>query len=295
MVGDHDRAITILDDTMERVKALASVSPTALPYKLLLAQCSLALSDCYVRRRDWPQATRMAVEAIRYSTVQAPMRLVPQLEEARSRHRLGQISYATGHQQKAREEFNTSIDQLKAICSLRPDEPTCNRELLAVLAMCPIEDLRDPARQAAIATKFQADETDWFQLSSAMSHFRNGRHRRALEILGRRAASLSTDRIGDYLAAMAWYKLGEFDSARRAYELAEHHANDPNATQSAGVFGFCAVDFLRTEAGKLISEVGPPDTTNETSESRDPGVQDQPRTLPADGGTYDASFPRCPR
>ena len=108
----------------------------------------------------------------------------------------------------------TAIGELKVICSLRPEDPRCSRDLLALLATCPFDDLRDAHQQTVIAAKLMSDETGWFRYCLSLACYWHGDFDQALDIVGKRPGAAQHDAIGQLISSMALARLGDLDSAR---------------------------------------------------------------------------------
>jgi serine/threonine protein kinase len=129
--------------------------------------------------------------------------------------RRGRVDQAASHCAEGRAVFERMVDAYPA------DQAALN-ELAWFLVTCPVKDLRDPARAARLARKAAAPdiEIDLYVSTLGAAQYRSGDYRAAADNLNlaRRLRDLPLKADELFFLAMAHYRLGETEAARRDYD-----------------------------------------------------------------------------
>lgn len=135
----------------------------------------------------------------------------------------GDWLYRQGRVQEATESYRRSLFELEKVVDEFPDHPMALNRLGWLLAVCQDESIRDSKRAVELSTQ-AAKELSWlhFWFTVVVAQFRDGNYQAAVE------AAAKVDEIFDgkyyvrdkFFLAMAHFRLGNHDDARRIYQQA---------------------------------------------------------------------------
>jgi tetratricopeptide (TPR) repeat protein len=136
----------------------------------------------------------------------------------------------------------------------RPDESICHWQLICLLANCPDEALRDPARAVTLAQRVLPPSAGHYWRYLALARYRSGQWQAAADSI-QQAMDLRQggDAFDWFLLAMAHWQLDQKDAALEWYTKAQEaiRTAKPLFYEYLGVM---AVQRLQREAEVLMGE-----------------------------------------
>ena len=169
-------------------------------------------------------------------------------------YRLGELLHATGRTDEARQQFDQAQAIMEDLARRRPNEADCHWQLICLLANCPDEELRDPARAVALAQRVLPPSAGHYWRYLALAQYRSQQWQDAANSI-QQAMDLRQggDAFDWLLLAMSQWQLGQKDAAFEKYSQAQEaiKTNKPLFYEYLGVM---AVQRLQQEAEVLMGK-----------------------------------------
>jgi tetratricopeptide (TPR) repeat protein len=249
--GDLVRGEERLRRARALLERLAADHPEEVSYRAGLAGLSRRLAEILPDRQDTTEAEallRQSVTALDELRRYYPGRYAYREEQVPGWEALGHLSYRAGKPDQAREAFARAVQLLEGLIDQRPGRKGYHVRLAWLLADCPCEALRDPARAIDLARAEAALDPGSAGTATALgaAYYRAGRWRDAVATLEAGVTRQSPERVRAWLfLAMSYERLGEGRKARSCYERAvegwgKNEAHNPELVR------------LRSEAGKVL-------------------------------------------
>ncbi|MCA9218368.1 MAG: tetratricopeptide repeat protein [Planctomycetales bacterium] len=139
-------------------------------------------------------------------------------------YRLGELLHRTGRMQQAAEHFEMARATYEELAARQPDSWDCHWPLICMLANCPAEEFRDPARAVELAVRALPKHVGHCWRYTALAQYRNNEFEAAADSVkqGMRLRE-GGDAIDQTLLAIALHRTGRVSEANDASTNAKTH------------------------------------------------------------------------
>jgi serine/threonine protein kinase len=203
---------------------LAAAFPDVPDYRGILADA--LLSRAYRqsnggRAQQGLTTMRQAVAVVKELAVKHPTEPAWQEQLGRYQMLLADHETRAGHPRDAADTYERAFRTMGTLLAARPKDAGAVRLLSRSLSMCPLPQLRDPARAVKLAKKAVEQDPGNAEgrFTLALAQYRAGAWNQAAAALGRPPESINQGSVASaFLVAMTNWQLGEKAKARQWYD-----------------------------------------------------------------------------
>jgi tetratricopeptide (TPR) repeat protein len=265
-VANGPEAMQCRRQSLAIFQKLAGDFPRILEYRRRLAIAQAGLGALLRSEHQFTSAAQSLSEAIdsyRQLVREAPGVPDYRSELALAQRLLGNLLSRTGQARQAEETFRQARSLYEKLVADFPAEAKYRADLALLMLTCPVASLRDTGKaleQARQAVRLAPQAGDHYDLLG-MAHYRAGEWGASREAL-LKGEQLPPGRNGGwFFLAMAEWRLGHREEARRWYDKAVQWT-DQNGPQNDEL-----LQAFRTEAAALLGVTDQPKPTGKTEEN----------------------------